>query len=63
MAARKKVQAEPVRETAKKKPETKTLKALRPLLYDGLVIRTGQEIPFTGDKVDEWIKDGSAAWV
>lgn len=51
-----------------KKPETaepaksrkQIVRALRPLLYDGLVIKTGEEITFRDDTVEAWIKEGSA---
>jgi hypothetical protein len=54
---------------AKKKAEKprrikkQVLVARRPLLFDGLVIKAGQEIPFSNDRVVGWIKDGSAEWV
>lgn len=38
------------------------LRANRPLLYDGLTIMTGEEISFRDDKVNAWLKDGSAEW-
>ena len=43
-------------------PKAKKQKVVanRPLLYDGLVIKTGEEIPFRNEKVEAWIKDGSA---
>ncbi len=42
------------------KAKKQTLRAKRPLLYDGLMIKTGEEIPFRDEKVEAWIKDGSA---
>lgn len=56
MAAKKKA-AKP------KRIKRQVLVARRPLLFDGLVIRAGQEITFRNDRVLEWIKDGSAEWV
>lgn len=52
-----------VEKTAKETTTAKkVLKARRPLLYDGRVFKTGEEIPFRDEKVDAWIKDGSAGW-
>ena len=71
MAGKKTTAKTTVKEPAAKKTETvketvtvkKVLKARRPLLYDGRVFKTGEEIPFRDEKVNAWIKDGSAAWV
>lgn len=56
------VNVEPVKvETVK--AAKKVLMACRPLLYDGREYKTGEIIPHRGEKVDAWIKDGSAEWV
>jgi len=57
-AVRESSEMKPTKETAAKK----VLKARRPLLYDGRVFKTGEEIPFRDDRVNAWIKDGSAGW-
>lgn len=58
-AVKKPAAKEPAKETATAK---KVLKARRPLLYDGRVFKTGEAIPYRDEKIDAWIKDGSAGW-
>ena len=62
--ASKKTTVKKATETAVTKPVSEKKKgvviAKRPLLYDGRVFKTGETVPFRDEKVNAWIKEGSA---